>query len=49
MQKTLLIILGVAVLLIAGFFAFNAYIYHEKQGDGMAIEPYRAVLSGQHV
>jgi hypothetical protein len=46
MNKTL-IIAGVLILLIAGFFAFNNYIYQEKQADpNETYEPYRGTLSG---
>jgi len=41
----LLVILG----LVAASYSFNSYIYQEKQGDGVAIEPYRASLSGEYV
>lgn len=41
---------GIGVLvLIAAFYAFNAYIYNEKQGEGNTFEPYRATLSGEVV
>lgn len=32
-MKPLLYTLGVLALLVIGFFAFNSYIYHEKQAD----------------
>ncbi len=32
-MKPLLWIAGAAVILVVGFYAFNAYIYNEKQGD----------------
>jgi len=51
-MKTTLIALGVLVLLVAGFFGFNAYIYTEKQGDGGLVADYRAAtyyLSGAEV
>jgi hypothetical protein len=38
-----------AVVLTAAFYAFNAYIYTEKQGDGLSMEPYRGTLSGEYV
>lgn len=41
-MKTLLIAVGVLVLLVGGFFAFNAYIYDEKQGDGGLVADYKA-------
>lgn len=49
MKKTLLIIIAVAIFLVAGFYAFNAYIYNEKQGDGKDITSYRGTLSGEVV
>jgi len=48
MQKTVFLALGVALLLVVGFYAFNAYIYAEKQGDG-TVEAYRGTLSGEVV
>jgi len=49
MKQTIAIVaVGVAALL-ALFFAFNAYIYSEKQGDDLPVEPYRATLSGTRV
>lgn len=36
----------IVLLAIIGFFAFNNYIYKEKQGSGIPMEPYRATLSG---
>lgn len=44
----LLVLLGIAGLVWA-FYALNNYIYQEKQGDGVAVEPYRATLSGEYV
>ncbi len=49
MKKPLLIIVALIVLLVAGFFAFNAYIYKEKQGDGKAVTSYRGTLTGTQV
>lgn len=37
------------LLLYAGFQALNSYIYHQKQGDGTEIQPYRAALEGEYV
>lgn len=49
MHKTLL--LGIAIIITIGvsFFAFNTYIYNEKQGGGGTYEPYRATLTGEYV
>ena len=33
MQKILTYVVLAVVVLVAGFFAFNSYIYNEKQGD----------------
>lgn len=47
MQKTLTITGIVAVILIGGFYAFNSYIYNEKQGEVSDITSYRGTLSGE--
>lgn len=49
MRKNLTIIGIVAVVLIAGFFVLNRYIYNQKQGDGEAVERYRGTLTGEYV
>lgn len=49
MKKPLLIIIAIGILLIVGFYAFNAYIYNEKQGDGTEITSYRGTLTGVQV
>lgn len=49
MKKPFLIIVAIIVLLVAGFYAFNAYIYNEKQGDGTEVTSYRGTLSGTQV
>ncbi len=49
MKKALVITVGIVVVLVAGFYAFNAYIYNEKQGDGNDITSYRGTLSGEVV
>jgi hypothetical protein len=48
MKKTLLLIAALVLLLIAGFYAFNAYIYAEKQ-ETAVVDRYRATLSGEVV
>jgi hypothetical protein len=48
MKKTLLLIAALVLLFIAGFYAFNAYIYAEKQ-EGAQVDRYRATLSGEVV
>lgn len=49
MKKTLTIIGVLAIVCLAGFYALNAYIYAEKQGDLGDIDRYRGTLSGQIV
>ncbi len=49
MKKALLIIGITVIVLVGGFYAYNAYIYHEKQGDGNDIVSYRGTLTGTHV
>ena len=49
MKKALLLLAAVAVLLVAGFCALNAYIYAEKQGDPGDVVSYRGTLSGEVV
>lgn len=49
MKKLLLIAIAIAVVLVGGFYAFNAYIYAEKQGDPSDIRAYRGALSGEVV
>lgn len=36
----------ILLLLVGGFFAFNSFIYNEKQGEAPTFEPYRGTLSG---
>lgn len=38
MKKILVIVTGAILVLVALFFALNAYIYNEKQGDGLPKE-----------
>ncbi len=49
MKKIGLFFLIAALILIGGFYAFNSWIYKEKQGDGSEIQAYRASLSGEYV
>ncbi len=49
MKKILLAFIAVAVLLVAGFYAFNNYIYNEKQGNGNDVVSYRGTLTGTQV
>lgn len=48
-MKKLLIIVAIFALLIAGFYAFNAYIYNEKQGNPTDVTSYRGTLTGEVV
>ncbi len=51
-MKSTLIALGVLIVLVAAFFAFNSYIYEEKQGDGGLVQDYKTAtfyLSGAEV
>jgi hypothetical protein len=49
-MKKALSIIGIAiVVLVAGFYALNAYIYAEKQGDPGDIKAYRGTLTGEVV
>lgn len=49
MKKILAIVAAIIIVLIAGFFALNAYIYNEKQGDPSDVTSYRGTLSGEVV
>ena len=41
-MKTILIwVVAVIVVIVGGFYALNAYIYNEKQGDGGAVADYK--------
>lgn len=42
-------VLATLIVLVGGFFAFNHYIYSEKQGDTAGIESYRGTLTGEVV
>jgi hypothetical protein len=47
MKKAFLFVALAVALLVAGFYAFNAYIYAEKQGDPGNVDRYRASLEGE--
>lgn len=52
MKNILLAIGAILVLLVGGFFAFNSYIYNEKQGDGGLVSDYKEVtfwISGEPI
>lgn len=49
-MKKLLIIIGILLVVgTVGFFAFNQYIYNQKQGSGEPVVPYEGTLSGTYV
>ncbi len=49
-NKIIPAVLFAAVILLAGFFVLNAYIYNEKQApEEQNFEPYRAELAGEYV
>lgn len=50
MARKIVIAIGVILaILIGGFFAFNHYIYTEKQGGDQTVESYRGTLTGEVV
>lgn len=51
MKKIFIILafLGLGASTLFGFYAFNLYIYNQKQGDGEPITPYAATLEGEYV
>ncbi len=49
MKKFLFTLVALVILLIGSFYAFNAYIYQEKQGDPADITSYRGTLTGEVV
>ncbi len=49
MQRLLLSVLVLLLVLVGGFYAFNAYIYAQKQGDPNDVRSYRGSLTGQVV
>ncbi len=43
-------VVGIAVILVGGFYAFNSYIYNEKQADGVSdYKTAEYVIDGQKV
>lgn len=48
-MKKLLLLVIIGILVIVGFYGINAYIYHEKQGDGNDVTSYRGTLTGTQV
>jgi len=49
MKKIVLWILGIVVVLVLAFYAFNSYIYHEKQGDAWTPKDATYVIENQPV
>lgn len=49
MKKALTIIAVIAIILVGGFYALNAYIYAEKQADTGEVTRYRGTLTGEVV
>lgn len=49
MKKALIGFIAAGMLLVAGFYAFNAYIYDQKQADPGDVVSYRATLEGEVV
>lgn len=49
MKKALTITVLAAALLVGGFYAFNAYIYNQKQADPGDVRSYRGTLTGEVV
>jgi hypothetical protein len=46
-MKPIVVTIGILVVIVAGFFAINSFIYKEKQGDGPGVVmPYQATLTG---
>jgi hypothetical protein len=49
MKKALLGFIAAGIVIVVGFYAFNAYIYAEKQADPDDVVSYRATLEGEVV
>ena len=49
MRSVVVWVLGAAILLTAGFFILNSYIYNQKQQPTEDIVPYSATLTGEYV
>jgi hypothetical protein len=49
MKKFLIGFIAAGMVIVAGFYAFNAYIYAEKQADPGDVVSYRATLQGEVV
>lgn len=49
MKKLLLYIPLAVIVLVGGFYALNAYIYAEKQGNPNDVQSYRGTLTGEVV
>lgn len=49
MKKKIIILalVGLVVALLFAFLAINQFIYQQKQGNGLPVEPYQATLTGE--
>lgn len=47
MKNALLGFIAAGIAIVVGFYAFNAYIYDEKQADPGDVVSYRATLEGE--
>lgn len=47
MKKTIIIISVIVLALVGAFYAFNSYIYNEKQAGTENFEPQRMTLTGK--
>ncbi|RJR15016.1 hypothetical protein C4579_03030 [Candidatus Microgenomates bacterium] len=49
MKKPISVVLIFVLITVFGFFAFNNFIYQQKQGNGESVAPYEATLTGVYV
>jgi hypothetical protein len=47
MKKPVLFVIAAAILLVAGFYSLNSYIYAQKKGDPADVHSYRGTLTGE--
>jgi len=48
-KNTFIILVGILVLGVLGFFAFNQYIYHQKQASETILPPFDGEITGEYV
>jgi hypothetical protein len=48
-SKIIVVVIALGIGLVIGFYAFNAWIYQQKQGDGSEVTSYRGTLQGEYV